>query len=305
MKISSPITLGGFLITLLGAVMFSTKAIFVKLAFRYTPVDAVSLLALRMLLSMPFYLLAAWIAYRRTSPPITRRQFVYICAMGLMGYYISSLFDFLGLQYISAGLERLILFLYPTFAILINLVLFKQKIAKLQGQALVLTYAGILLAFASELHITSGSTTVIWGSFLVFLCAVTYSIYIVGTGRLVQQVPVNLFTSYAMLAATVGILLHFSLRGRFDVFTMGPFVWVFGLLLALIATVIPSFLLNTGMKRLGSNNVAIILAIGPVSTILQAYLFLGENITALQIAGTLLVIAGVLLIGWKRKTVEP
>jgi drug/metabolite transporter (DMT)-like permease len=107
--------------------MFSTKAIFVKLAFRYTPVDAVSLLALRMLLSMPFYLLAAWIAYRRTSPPITRRQFVYICAMGLMGYYISSLFDFLGLQYISAGLERLILFLYPTFAILINLVHFKQK----------------------------------------------------------------------------------------------------------------------------------------------------------------------------------
>jgi drug/metabolite transporter (DMT)-like permease len=301
MKTSSPYTLGGFLITLLGAIMFSTKAIFVKLAFRYTPVDAVSLLSLRMLLSMPFYLLAAWLAYRRTGPPITGRQFVYICAMGLMGYYISSLFDFLGLQYISAGLERLILFLYPTFAILINLVLFKQKIAKLQGQALVLTYAGILLAFASELHITSGSTTVIWGSFLVFLCAVTYSIYIVGTGRLVQQVPVNLFTSYAMLAATVGILLHFALRGRFDVFTMGPFVWVFGLLLALIATVIPSFLLNTGMKRMGSNNVAIILAIGPVSTILQAYLFLGENITALQIAGTLLVIAGVLLIGWKRK----
>jgi hypothetical protein len=93
MKTSSPYTLGGFLITLLGAIMFSTKAIFVKLAFRYTPVDAVSLLALRMLLSMPFYLLAAWLAYRRTGPPITRRQFVYICAMGLMGYYISSLFQ--------------------------------------------------------------------------------------------------------------------------------------------------------------------------------------------------------------------
>ena len=300
MKTSSPLTIGGFLITLLGAILFSTKAIFVKLAFRYTPVDAVSLLALRMLLAMPFYLVAAFIAFRRTGPAITGKQFGYICAMGLMGYYISSLFDFLGLQYISAGLERLILFLYPTFAVLINLILFKQKISKFQGQALALTYAGILLAFASELQITSGSSTVIWGSFLVFLCAVTYSIYIVGTGRLVQQVPVTLFTAYAMLAATFGIMLHFLLRGRFDVFTMGPFVWLFGLLLAIIATVIPSFLLNTGMKRLGSNNVAIILAIGPVSTILQAYLFLGEKITVLQIVGTLLVIAGVLLIGWKR-----
>lgn len=304
MKLSPPVKIGGFLVTLMGAILFSTKAIFVKLAFKYTPVDAVSLLTLRMLLAMPFYLVVGFVAYRRIGPPITRKQFMYICAMGVMGYYISSLFDFLGLQYISAGLERLILFLYPTFAVLINLFLFGQKISKLQKQALALTYAGILLAFASELHITSGSTTVIWGSFLVFLCAVTYSIYIVGTGRLVQQVPVNLFTAYAMLAATAGILLHFAWQGQYGVFTMGPTVWIFGGLLAIIATVIPSFLLNSGMKSLGSNNVAIILAIGPVSTILQAYLFLGEKITALQIAGTLLVIAGVLLIGWKRKMNE-
>lgn len=301
MKTSFPITLSAFLITLLGAIMFSTKAIFVKLAFKLTPVDALSLLTLRMLLSLPFYLVAAWLANRKGMASITKKQFLYICAMGIMGYYISSLFDFLGLQYISAGLERLILFLYPTFAVLINLSVFKQKISKIQWQALALTYAGIMLAFASELYITSGSSTVIWGSFLVFLCAVTYSIYIVGTGRLVQKVPVNLFTSYAMLAATAGILIHFLVRGRYDVFDMGPIVWGFGLLLAIIATVIPSFLLNTGMKRIGSNNVAIILAIGPVATILQAYLFLGEKITALQIAGTLLVIAGVVLIGWKRK----
>ncbi len=300
-RMTAKVTIGGFLVTLLGAVMFSTKAIFVKLAFKYTLVDAISLLALRMLLSMPFYLVAAWMAWRKNTIPITQKQAIYIFTMGIMGYYTSSLFDFLGLQYISAGLERLILFLYPTFAIMINLMVFSQKITKIQGQALVLTYAGIALAFASELHITSGSSTVIWGSFLVFLCAVTYSIYIVGTGKMVQQVPVTLFTAYAMLAATFGIMVHFLLRGRYDVFTMGPFVWLFGTLLAIIATVIPSFLLNTGMKRLGSNNVAIILAIGPVSTIIQAYIFLGEKITVLQIVGTLLVIAGVLLIGWKRK----
>ncbi len=305
MKISSPIASGAFFTTLLGAILFSTKAIFVKLAFRLTPVDALSLLTLRMLLSIPFYLVAAWLANRKGIIPISRKQFLYICAMGIMGYYISSLFDFLGLQYISAGLERLILFLYPTFAVLINLFVFKHKISKIQWQALTLTYAGIMLAFASELYITSGSSTVIWGSFLVFLCAVTYSIYIVGTGRLVQQVPVTLFTAYAMLAATTGILVHFLVRGRFDAFYLGPVVWGFGLLLAIVATVIPSFLLNAGMKKLGSNNVAIILAIGPVSTIIQAYFFLGEKITALQIIGTLLVIAGVVLIGWKRKVEMP
>lgn len=173
MKKTFPITLSAFLITLLGAILFSTKAIFVKLAFKLTPVDALSLLTLRMLLSMPFYLVAAWLANRKGMIPITRLQFIYICTMGILGYYISSLFDFLGLQYISAGLERLILFLYPTFAVLINLSVFKQQISKIQWKALALTYAGILLAFASELYITSGSSTVIWGSFLVFICAVT------------------------------------------------------------------------------------------------------------------------------------
>lgn len=298
------LSVSGVLITLLGAMMFSTKAIFVKLAFQHTRVDALSLLALRMVFSLPFYLVIAWWAWKRQAVRLTGRQLTYIFGLGLMGYYLSSLFDFMGLEYISAGLERLILFLYPTFAVLINLFIFKQKISSIQQRALLLTYAGILLAFISELKLTAGSPAVIWGSFLIFLCAVTYSIYIVGTGRLVQQVNSTIFTAYAMLAATAGIFLHFIIRGNYSVVHMEPSLWLYGSLLAIIATVIPSFLLSEGMKRIGSNNVAIILAIGPVSTILQAWLFLGEKITWLQIIGTLLVIAGVMLIGWKRNTPE-
>jgi drug/metabolite transporter (DMT)-like permease len=306
MKFSAhPLATGGFLITLIGAVMLSTKAIFVKLAFQQTSVDALSLLALRMIFSLPFYLLAVWWSRRKQLAPLSRKQILYIIGLGIMGYYVSSLLDFMGLQYISAGLERLVLFLYPTFAILINYFLFRQSVSKLQHAALFLTYSGIILAFLSELNFESGSPSVIWGSFLVLLCAITFSIYIVGTGRLVQQVDSTLFTAYAMLAATFGIFVHFALRGNYQVFNMDTSLWWYGILLAIIATVIPSFLVSEGMKRIGSNNVAIILAVGPVSTILQAYFFLGERITMLQITGTILVIAGVLLIGWKRKTAIP
>jgi drug/metabolite transporter (DMT)-like permease len=302
MKSSTPsISFSGFLITLAGAIMFSTKAILVKKAFHQTSVDALSLLALRMIFSLPFYLAAAWWSQRRQQVALTRKQWLYIGGLGIFGYYLSSLFDFMGLKYVSAGLERLILFLYPTFAVFINLFLFKQPITRVQRRALALTYAGILLAFISELRMESRSSDVLWGSLLIFLCAVTYSFYIVGTGRLVQQVDVTLFTAYAMLAATGGILLHFLLRGNFTVFSMDHSLWWYGILLAVIATVIPSFMLSEGMKRLGSNNVAIILAVGPVSTILQAWLILDEKITLLQVMGTALVIIGVVLIGWKRR----
>ncbi|MCU0375684.1 MAG: DMT family transporter, partial [Chitinophagaceae bacterium] len=129
----------GFAMAITGAVMFSTKAIFIKLAYTGTGVDAVSLLFLRMLLALPVYLVIAVWALHQSKVLLTSRQMVYIVVLGLLGYYLSSLFDFLGLQYISAGLERLILFLYPTFAVLINSRLFGQKPSRLQVRALVLT----------------------------------------------------------------------------------------------------------------------------------------------------------------------
>jgi drug/metabolite transporter (DMT)-like permease len=294
--------LAGFLIALVGAVLFSTKAIIVKLAFAHTTMDALTLLTLRMLFSLPFYLAAAWIGSAQSGETrFTRKQWVTILSLGLFGYYLSSLFDFMGLQYISAGLERLILFLYPSFALLINRILFKERISGLQLGALALTYAGIAIAYFGELDIQKQSPHLYWGSFLVFLCSITYATYIVGSGRMVKTIAPAKFTAYAMLASTAGVFAHFLIAGNRQDLETAVTHWGYGLSLAILATVIPTFLLSWAIKKIGANNVAIISAIGPVSTIIQAYLVLGEKIFAAQLFGTALVIIGVLLIGWKTK----
>jgi drug/metabolite transporter (DMT)-like permease len=294
------LSVAGFVITFVGSILFSTKAIIVKLAFAATQTDAVSLLALRMIFSLPFYLIGAFIVSNQTTNvKMTTRQWLIVVGLGLTGYYISSLCDFVGLQYISAGLERLILFLYPTFAVLINAWIFKHKIARVQQLALMLTYAGIGIAYVGELAIDNSNPDFLYGSFMVLLCAVTFAIYLVGSGRIIPAVGSTKFTSYAMLAATLGVLLHNVFTSNFSALNTGNGLWWYGLTLAIVATVIPSFLMANGMKRIGSNNVAIISSIGPVSTILQAHFILSEPLLWAQVAGTILVIAGVLLIGWK------
>jgi drug/metabolite transporter (DMT)-like permease len=298
------ISLAGFIITFLGAVLFSTKAIIVKKAFHDTHIDALSLLTIRMIFSLPFYLgIAIFAGNKKDNIHFTKKQWFWIITLGLFGYYVSSFLDFAGLQYVSAGLERLILFLYPTFAVLINAIVFKQKISRIQLLALTLTYTGIAIAYIGQLHIDTASHAFFLGSFLIFVCAITYAIYIVGSGKLIPQVGVTKFTAYAMLASTGGIFTHYILAGNYALLHSGTEYWGYGILLAILATVIPSFLISWGMKQIGSNNVAIVSGIGPVSTIIQAHFILGEKIFTEQIAGTLLVIAGVLLIGWKSRPV--
>ncbi|TPG71922.1 DMT family transporter [Hymenobacter nivis] len=295
----------GFLLTVAGAILFSTKAIIVKLAFGSTHVDALTLLTLRMVFALPFYAAAAFlVAGQKSSAKLTQREWLLVIGLGLCGYYLSSLFDFIGLQYISAGLERLILFLYPSFAVFINVYLFKQRITAVQKGALLLTYAGIALAYFGELRLDAGNPNFYLGSFMVFLCAITYSIYIAGSGWVIPRVGANKFTAYAMLAATGGIFVHFALAGNAQALVTSKGLWAYGLALAVVATVLPSFMLSQGLKRIGANNVAIISGIGPVSTILQAHFFLHEKIFFEQICGTALVIIVVLLIGWKRKPAE-
>jgi drug/metabolite transporter (DMT)-like permease len=256
------LSVAGFLITILGAVFFSTKAILVKLAFKSTGVDAVTLLTLRMLFSLPFYLVAARLVAKKESiVSLTIKEWIYLMLLGIFGYYLSSLFDFLGLQYISAGLERLILFLYPTFSVLINTLIYKVKLNKTQIAALVLTYLGIGIAYWGEMKIDKSNPNFYFGSLMIFLCAVTYSFYLVGTGRMIPKVGVTRYTAYAMLAATVGIFLHFLFTKSIQEI---PFTYTligYTIALAIIATVLPSFLMSNGMKMIGSNNVSIITSI--------------------------------------------
>ncbi len=300
-KTAQTLTISGLLITIVGALLFSTKAVIVKYAFANTAIDAVSLLALRMLCSLPFYLFTLWLIYKnKAAKKLSGRQWAYILFLGLFGYYLSSLFDFLGLQYISAGLERLILFLYPTFVVFINAWVFKEKINKRQALALLLTYAGIVLAYIGELTIDTDRPGFYLGSFLVLICAFTFAVYIAGSGKMIPTVGATRFTAYAMLASSFGVFMHFAIAGDYGMIgKTGNYIW-YGLLLAVVATVIPSFLISAGMKRIGANNVAIVSSIGPVSTILQAHFILGEPIFAAQIIGTMMVLSGVLLIGWRK-----
>lgn len=271
-----------------------------KYAFRETAVDPVSLLALRMLFSLPFFLVMAWLSARKEpGKKFTVRQWIYMAMLGLFGYYLSSFFDFLGLKYISAGIERLILFLYPTVVLLINTIYFKERSSKMQWLAVALTYVGVVLAFMGELTFEQDNPNFLKGSLLIFLCAITFAIYIAGSGRIIPAVGPTKFTAYAMLFSTLGIFIHFLVAGNFAILHSGSDFVGYGFLIAIVATVIPGWLVAKGTKSIGANNVAIISTIGPVSTILQAHWILGEPIHMAQIAGTVLIVTGVLLIGWK------
>ncbi len=299
------ISFAGFVITFIGAILFSTKAIIVKKAFADIHVDALSLLAVRMICALPFYLIVVFYKTgQQENKKLTPGQWMFLIILGLMGYYISSFLDFVGLQYISAGLERLILFLYPTVTVLITTLFFKQKIAVVQKWALLLTYTGIAIAFYGELKIDTGNSNFYLGSLLIFLCAITYGFFVAGSGQLIPQIGATKFTAYAMTVASLAVLLHYFINGNFIVLqSRNDSFWLYGILLAVVATVIPTFLISGGLKRMGSTNVAIVSCIGPVSTIIQAHFILGEKFFTTQIIGTILVVAGVVMIGWKSKEI--
>jgi len=291
----------GFLFCFLGAICFSTKAVFVKLAYRDTPVDAVTLLALRMLFSIPFFLVSAAVSSKKTdNVKFTPGQWLSVAVIGLLGYYISSLLDFLGLQYVTAGIERLILFIYPTLVLLMSAVLFKEKINSRQWLAVITTYVGLIVAFYGEVDF--GKTVddnFYLGSFFIFICAITYATYIVGSGRIIPLVGAAKFNSYAMSFACIGVLIHFFITSKTSLLNLPIEIYGYAVVMAVLSTVIPSYLVTAGIKRIGSDNAAIVGSVGPVSTIIQAYFFLQEPILALQIVGTALILVGVLLIGKK------
>lgn len=295
--------IGGIVIALFGAICFSTKAIFVKLAYRDTSVDAVSLLALRMLFSLPFFVSSAIFASSKGSnKKFTIKQWIAVAVIGCMGYYVSSLLDFLGLQYVSAGIERLILFIYPTLVVLMSWIFFRGKISNTQWLAIGVTYAGLLFAFWGEANIDTTNPDFYKGALLIFLCAITYAIYIVGSGRIIPSVGASKFNSYAMTFACLAVLVHFYITSTRSLWNLDPLVYAYSFAMAIIGTVIPSYLVTQGIKRIGSDNAAIVGSIGPVSTILQAFIFLGEPIFFLQLVGTVCILFGVLLIGRKPKS---
>lgn len=302
---------------MLSALLFSGKAVLAKLVYRQVDMSVSQLLVLRMFFSLPFYmamLVWQWRKHQRQKleQPQAATSFFpakYLAAtavLGLLGYYISSYLDFLGLKFISAGLERVILFSYPTFVVLFSALLFRTKILRHQLVALLLSYTGIGIAFSADMHFTTGPE--LWkGTACIVGCAITFSLYVLYSGKYVPKVGVGLFTAVAMLFATAAIFVHFLLTGNSvgQLFRFSGHVYLLMLLMAILTTVVPSFLVSAGLQRVGSANVAIISSIGPMITIAQAWYFLDEPFGWLQALGTVLVVAGVLLVSRKATKTEP
>lgn len=283
----------GVILALLGVVLFSAKAVMVKLAYQYE-VDAVSLLLLRMLFALPFYLVIAFIKRPKDSQLMQPKVYLWIIGLGVVGYYLASLFDFLGLQYIKASLERIILFVYPTIVLVISRVFLKTQITGRQILATVLTYLGIVLAFALEFSLQTEGLLI--GGILIFLSAITYASYIAGSGWLIPKIGATVFTSYAMIVSCVCVLIHYVSMGDFDLINYPSEVYGLGLAMAILSTVIPSYLVSYSIKMIGAPSFAIVASFGPISTILLANYFLGESMHWGQWVGTVLVLVGVFFV---------
>ncbi|UMB54567.1 DMT family transporter [Lutibacter sp. A64] len=296
MNFSKTINSGVF-IAIVGIVLFSAKAVLVKLAYQYN-VSAIHLLLFRMLFALPFYILIAFYVKPQNPNIIKKVDFLWIVLFGFIGYYLASYFDFLGLQYIKAGLERIILFVYPTLVLLISKIVFKTIISLKQLLAILITYFGVLIAFWGELNFESSN--VILGGFLVFLSALTYAIYLVGSGWLIPKFGVVPFTAYAMIVSTICVLIHYLVIDRTSIFEYSYQVYVLGFLMAVLSTLIPSFLVSLAIKKLGASNFSIIGSIGPISTIILAYIFLGEKLSFLQFIGAFVVILGIGIVSSKK-----
>lgn len=289
----------GALIAIIGVVMFSAKAVMVKLGYRYD-VDAVTLLLLRMIIAFPFYFFISIKETRKTnSYRMSPKDILVVIGLGFIGYYLASYFDFYGLQFISASLERLILFVYPTLVLIISVVFLRRIASRLQILAIIVTYLGIFIAFAEDLAIEGDRLWI--GVASIFLSALTYAIYLVGSGEMIPKIGAVRFTAYAMTVSCMMVIMHYLVTNSLEVFQQTWQVYALGFGMATISTIIPSFLISEAIKRLGASNFAIYGSIGPISTILLAIIFLDERIDFYQVIGTIIVIVGVSIINLNKE----
>ena len=288
----------GALLVFLAAFCFATKGILIKLAYGYS-IDSISLLTLRMLFALPFYIgIALNLARQGPSVTLTKKQWATLFLLGITGYYAASLFDFLGLVYVTASLERILLFTYPTFVLLLNAVGFGRRVTRVQLLALGLTYAGIVLAFVGNVDATMQKSVAL-GTFWVVLSGLVYATYLVGSDGMIAHVGSQRFTCYAMMAATVSTVLHCAVENGLHLSGYPMPVYALGLSMGIFSTVLPTFMIAEGIRRVGSGNASIIGSIGPVFTIVLSTTVLNEKISPGQIIGTLFVLAGVFLISWR------
>ncbi len=285
----------GLAIAITGAILFSAKAIVAKLIYRYH-VDAVTLLAFRMLFALPFFAgVALW--KMRTSAPLSCSDRWRLIGLGLIGYYLSSFLDFLGLQYISVGLERLILFLTPSFVLLISLISLRRRVTRIEWLALGISYLGIVLVFLHDLN--RGSSNVALGATLVLGAAISYSLYLIFSGEMVRRIGSLRLVSYAMCISSVACIGQFFLMRPAVMLFQPTDVYYLSLVNAFFCTVLPVFLTMIAVARIGAAATSQTGMVGPVSTLFLGAIVLNEPISSWQLAGTGLVLMGIYFLSKK------
>ena len=289
---------GGVLFAIAGTISFAFRPVLIKLGYGAAPVSATTLLFLRMVLSLPFFAAAGW--WLRNEPPLARRDWAGIVGLGFLGYYLASLLDFLGLQYIPAGHGRLIMFLYPTLVVILSALFLGKRATGRELAALAVTYTGIALVLSQQLGAPAEHRLFFFGAALVFGSAMCYAVYLVTGSQLIRRVGSMRFTAYTMMVSTAPAVVQFALLESPAALELPGVVWIYAVLLATVCTVLPVFLVAEALKRIGASQFALIGALGPVTTVLADFMLLDGKLSSLQLLGGVLVIGGVLLVTLKK-----
>lgn len=287
----------GIFFVIIGAICFSSKGVLAKLAYRYG-VSSLDVLNLRMLFSLPFYL---FIYFRESKrKPIAIKPSIRwdIVLLGLIGYYLAALFDFKGLEYVSANLERITIFIYPTFVLLLGFIFYRRKVTLIQFISVLICYVGIVLAFYADIDSMDFKKGFI-GVVFVLLSALTYAFYLVRSDNIIKNIGTLRFTCLSMMVSCIAVLIHNFLVNGFNLLSFSMNIYIICGIIAIGATVLPSFLMTYGISLIGSSNMSIIASIGPVSTMFLAYYILGESMTWMHILGTILVLLGIYILSKK------
>ena len=295
----------GILYALGGTALFSLKPIVIKLAYQSGAgeVEAITLLTLRMLFAFPFYFLIAWFLLANKKP--TERKFnprilFGILITGFLGYYLAAYLDIWGLQYISAQLERMTLFVYPTIVAVLGFIFFKQRISRNIIIAMLLTYLGVAVMYYQESAFTGDQTAK--GMILVGLSAISFALYLVLSKNYIQRIGSRLFTSLAMLSSSLFIFIHFMMTGTLSDLSVSAELYFIIVIVAIPCTVIPSFMISEAIARIGPAKTSIANSSGPMVTLIAAVSILGEPFSLIYIAGMGLIMFGVYLLTKREKT---
>jgi drug/metabolite transporter (DMT)-like permease len=283
-----------------GVLAFSVRPILIKLSYAAHPVSPTTLLFLRMTLSLPFFIAMGW-SMRNRGPRLTARDWGHVAFLGFIGYYAASFLDFIGLQYVGAGVGRLIMFLYPTLVLVLSFAFLHRKPSARELIALAMSYAGIALVLSTQISPSApGGQLFLFGAMLIFGGALLYAIYLVLGSQVVKRVGSMRFTAYSMMVSAVPALLQFFVLEPMSALELPAAVWAYALVLATLSTVLAVFLAAEALKRIGANQFALIGAVGPLSVAITSAIGLGEPFTWVQAVGGMLVISGVLLVSLKR-----